>query len=137
MLRLRPASDRQVDQMFAMMGEDLTNSPELRQVMVTFERLPAYAATWLELLNSVMRLRGARPGMALTSDDLARISQPVQLIWGEQDPFGPPEVGEEAAKIIEEAEFHRIPGGHVPWLSQAELIADLVIPFLEKQSSSG
>jgi pimeloyl-ACP methyl ester carboxylesterase len=134
MMRLQPPSPKQVDQMFAMMKEDLSAWPELRDLMVAFERLPANAPTWLELLHSVLRLRGARPQVALTAEELAHITQPVQLIWGEEDPFGSPAVGERVATIVEDAELHVLPGGHVPWLSQADRVGHLAAPFLRKHS---
>ena len=77
-----------------------------------------------------LRLRGPRPEIALGADELARINQPVQLIWGDRDPFGTPEVGANAAKMIPDAELHVVPAGHIPWMSQADRIAELATPFL-------
>jgi pimeloyl-ACP methyl ester carboxylesterase len=114
--------------------EDLSDLPEMRDLMVALQRLPSFAPTWLELLHSVITLRGARSETALTANQLARITQPVQLIWGEDDPFGPPEVGERAAQIIPDAELHVIPGGHGPWLSEAERVGQLATPFLRKHA---
>lgn len=132
MLRSRPPSAGQVEQMFFMMGEDVSRHPELRDAMVEFQRMGPYASSWLDLLHAVIRIRGARPQVALTADQLSRIQQPVQLIWGSDDPFGTPEVGERAQQIIADAEFHEVSGGHAPWLTQAERIAGLALPFLGK-----
>src|SRR5918994_6494771 len=58
----------------------------------------------------------------------------VQLIWGEDDTFGPPAVGEQAADLIPDAELYVVPGGHGPWFRYAEHIADRLTPFLLKHA---
>lgn len=133
MMSLQKPSPSQAEQVLAMMNEE-SPGPELTNLMVECAKLPTYSSTWLELLNSVLRLRGARPEVSLGEDELAHLRQPVQMIWGEDDPFGRPEVGERAAGIIDDAEFHRIPGGHTPWLAHPERIGGLMSPFLRKHS---
>ncbi len=136
MMGLQPPSPRQADQVFTMMKEDLSEWPELRQLMVACETLPDYAPSWLQLIRAVGTVRGARPEIALTEPELADVTQPVQLIWGNQDPFGRPEVGQRAAEIIPDAEIKVIPGGHTPWLGQAERIGQLATPFLRKHATA-
>jgi pimeloyl-ACP methyl ester carboxylesterase len=136
-MRLSPPSAAQVERFAAMVGEDLSRAPELRDMLVAMQRLPGVQASIRELLHAVVRLRGARPEVALTAAQLARIAQPVQLIWGERDPFGGPRIGKHAAAIIPDAEFHVLPGaGHVPWIAQAGAVSDLAAPFLRAVSSS-
>lgn len=131
LMRLTPPSPRQVEGFAAMAGEDLSAQPELVDLLVAAQRLPGAQTAILELLHAVVRLRGPRPGLPLTAEQLAQVTQPTQLIWGERDPFGTPEVGREAARIIPHAEFHLITGaGHVPWVLQAERVGELAQAFL-------
>lgn len=134
MTRLQPPSPTQIDRLARTAGEDLSDHPELRSLLLAAQRLPTWKAALIDIVRSVVSLRGARPQVTLTPDELARITQPVQLIWGEDDTFGPPAVGEQAADLIPDAELHVVPGGHGPWFRYAEHIADRLTPFLLKHA---
>lgn len=47
---------------------------------------------------------------------LARIAAPVLMIWGEDDPYGGPDIGRRAAQILPNASLEVIPGRHAPFL---------------------
>jgi pimeloyl-ACP methyl ester carboxylesterase len=128
--RLDPPSLKQVDRFIAMAGEDFSHLPELRELMLAHELLPDSGAALFELVQAVVRLRGPRPQVELTEAQLTRLTQPVNLIWGDHDTFGPPSVGERAASIIPDAEVHVVPGGHGPWVNQPARVASLAAPFL-------
>jgi pimeloyl-ACP methyl ester carboxylesterase len=135
LMNMSPPSPRQIDKFADMVGEDLSGLPELRDLLVVMQRLPGVRRAILELLHAVIRLRGARPEVALTAGQLAQISQPVQLIWGGRDPFGVRTVGERAAWIIPQAEFHIVPeAGHVPWAAHAGRVSEFAEPFLRAAS---
>ena len=137
LMRLSPPSPRQVDRIAAMAGENLSDLPELRDLLVVNQKLPGVQAAMIELLHSLVRLRGPRPEIELTPAQLAQIRQPVQLIWGERDPFGAPDVGRRAARIIPAAAFHAIPkAGHAPWIAHAHAVADLAVPFIRTAGRS-
>ncbi len=72
--------------------------------------------------------------MRLTADQLGRITHPVRLVWGADDPFGSPAVGRRTATALPDAELHVVPGGHAPWLGQAERVASVAAPFLREQA---
>ena len=114
-------------------GEDLSQFPELRDLLVAAQKLPGAEASMLRLLHAVVRLRGARPELALTAEQLAQIRQPVLLIWGSRDVFGGPSVGEEAARILPHAALHVVPeAGHVPWVGHPSEVASAAVPFLRR-----
>jgi pimeloyl-ACP methyl ester carboxylesterase len=47
-------------------------------------------------------------------DDLARITAPVHLVWGENDTAAPMPAGEEASRLLPNATFRYVPGaGHL------------------------
>lgn len=136
LMRLQPPSARQVDRVAAMAGEDFSELPELREALLACEKLPSYGPASIRLLHALVRPRGARPEVALTAEQLAQLRQPVQMIWGEHDPFGSPAVGKRACEVIPEAELHVVPGGHGPWFRYAEQVGDLAVPFLRKHTST-
>jgi pimeloyl-ACP methyl ester carboxylesterase len=131
LMRMSPPVPRQVERFARMIGEDLSNVPELRDLLVAAQKLPGVQAAIRDLLHSVVRLRGARPEIALRAGQLAEIQQPVLLIWGAHDAFGAPEVGEKAARVISDAELRIIPdGGHIPWVAHPAEVASAAAPFL-------
>ncbi|MGH9228121.1 MAG: alpha/beta fold hydrolase [Acidimicrobiales bacterium] len=130
MNRLQPPSPKQADMLARAAGEDFTDHPELRSLLVAGERLPGWADQLADLVGSVVRLSGSRRAVQLGDGDLQRLTRPVQLIWGRDDTFGPPSVGERAAQLIPRAELHVVPGGHGPWFRYSGQVAERVAPFL-------
>lgn len=133
--KLQPPSPKQVDLVADMAGEDFSEFPELRDLMLELERLPHFGADLNQLHYAALRIRGPRPELEQTPDQLARITRPVQLVWGQGDTFGPPAAGARAARIIPDAEFHVVPGGHAPWLQSTRQVAEIITPFLRKHSA--
>lgn len=134
--RLQPPSAKQVDRLAAMAGEDFSDLPELRDLFVAYEKLPDASHQILAMHRAALGLRGSWPEVQLNEPELARLTQPVQLIWGENDPFGSPAVGQQAAEIIPDADFHRVGGGHGPWFTQSDVVGPLVTNFLREHTTA-
>ncbi len=130
LLKLQPPSVRQVERVFEMVREEVSEIPEIRDVLLTCERLPGYGPSMLALMNAVMRIGKARPQIALTGEQLTQLRHPVQLIWGDRDPFGSVDVARRSAGLLPAAELHVVAGGHAPWLNRAEEIGPLARQFL-------
>jgi pimeloyl-ACP methyl ester carboxylesterase len=130
LMKLQPPSAKQVDNLASVAGESFLQLPELRDLWVELERLPNYGASLRSLIRANERLRGARPEVELTAEQLFQLGCPVRFVWGENDPFGGPELGRRAADIVPRADFHIVPGGHAPWLTEADGIAALASAFL-------
>lgn len=134
MARLEPASRRQARRTLEMMGDppgDGARDAAMIHVMASAAALPEFGDAWADLLHAFVRPRGPRPGMAITAEDLRRLHCPLLYVWGDRDPFGGQEVGRRAAEIAPRAGFAPIPGGHVPWISDAEEVAAPIRAFLE------
>lgn len=130
--RLQPPSTRQVERLGAMAGEPLADLPEIRDLFLAYELLPETARHLHDLHRAVVRVRGPRPEVELGEDDLSRLAQPVQLVWGRHDPFGSPSIGRRAAEVVPDAELHVVDGGHGPWFTRPDVIAPLVSRFLHQ-----
>ena len=135
LMKTQRISGEKVERSLAKIGVDVSALPEMRDLVVALQRLPSHDPTWTDLLHATLRLRGARPSVALTTVELRRIVQPVQLIWGEGDPFGALAAGEMAARAIPEAELHVTSGGHAPWIAAPDHVAELVVPFLRRHAT--
>lgn len=131
--RLQPPSPGQVEQLSRLVKQ-YPLVPELVDLLVATERLPGFRDTFLSTLHTLLRLRGNRPELRLTAEQLAEIEQPALLFWGRDDPFGAVEMGERMAREMPAAELHVVSGGHVPWLTEAAAIAPVAIPFLERHA---
>lgn len=127
--RLRPPSESQVEELSRMVKEHPL-SPELADLLLATERLPGFRHTFLATLNALIRLRGNRPEMRLTAEQLERVGQPTLVFWGQDDPFGSVAVGERMVTVMPDAELHVVGGGHAPWLTQAERIGPVAVRFL-------
>lgn len=130
LLRMQPPSTGQVERLAGTVGEDLSRAPVLRDLLVEAERLPGYGQMLRSLLHELVRVRGARPGVALLADELRLVRQPVQLVWGAHDPFGSLEVAEAVRRALPAAGLHVVPGGHAPWLDSADAVAESAHTFL-------
>ena len=129
--RLRPPSEGQVEELSKMVNEHPL-TPELAELILATERLPGFRPTFLSTLTALLRLRGNRPEMRLTAEQLGQIIQPTSVFWGENDPFGSVEVGERMVRTMPEAELHVVGGGHAPWLTQSERIGPIATRFLRR-----
>jgi pimeloyl-ACP methyl ester carboxylesterase len=134
--RLDPPSAHQVERFGKMAGERLGELPEVRDMFLAAERLPGAGTRFIQLVRAAVRLRGARPEVALTTDDLSAVRQPVQFVWGAQDPFGSPAVGRRAVEIMRGAPLHVVDTGHGPWFTRPAEVGALVASFLEGHGST-
>lgn len=134
---LSPPSPRQVETFGRKIGgEDLSQFPELRNLLVAAQKLPGAQDATLGLLHAVVRLRGARQEVRLSREQLGQIRHPVLLIWGSRDAFGGPSVAEEAARLIPDGEICIVPGaGHIPWVGHPGEVAAAAVPFLRRHAA--
>lgn len=125
-----PPSVKQVERVMGMVGEDPHGIDEVRDVLLACERLPAYVPSILGMMRSVMSWTRVRPEATTGPQALGAVGHPVQVIWGDDDPFGDVAVGRRIAELIPECRFAVTPGGHAPWLHHAEQVAGIAQEFL-------
>jgi pimeloyl-ACP methyl ester carboxylesterase len=130
LLTLRQPSAKQVEQVMAMVGEEARGIEELRDVLLACQRLPAYVDSMLGMMRSVMSWTRVRPEVVTGPEQLRAVRHPVQVIWGEDDPFGTVAAGRRIAELIPGGRFAALPGGHAPWFHRAEQIATITQEFL-------
>ena len=110
---------------------DIDRMPQLgAEAAYHFFHLPTYRDTWKTLVGAVATIRGANPRYRLEADDLRRVSQPVQFIWGENDPFGKLDVARQVVSIMPNARLHEMQVGHLPFLDQPEACGQVIREFL-------
>jgi pimeloyl-ACP methyl ester carboxylesterase len=76
-------------------------------------------------------LRGINDSILLPADLLARITTPVFVLWGDEDPFGGAEVARPFVRQIPGAELELMPGaGHAVWIDDPDHAAKTTRAFL-------
>jgi pimeloyl-ACP methyl ester carboxylesterase len=93
-------------------------------------RQPGYQTAMLSHMALAMRFGRPRPSNFLSDAELRAIPAPVLLIWGDEDPYGGPEIGRRAAELIPDARLEVMPGRHAPFLDDAAHCGALVNDLL-------
>jgi pimeloyl-ACP methyl ester carboxylesterase len=78
--------------------------------------------------RAILRLHRSvdAPALAGYGQDLAALTQPALVVWGERDPWLAPAFAEAYARRLPHASVERVAGaGHWPWLDQPTLVARL------------
>jgi pimeloyl-ACP methyl ester carboxylesterase len=91
---------------------------------------PGFRTAMLSHMWLAMRLGRPRPENFLSDAELEQIAAPVLMIWGEEDPYGGPDIGRRAAQIIPNASLEVIPGRHAPFLDDAARCGALIDDLL-------
>jgi len=93
-------------------------------------RQPGFRTAMLTHMQLALRFGRPRPVNFLSETELRQLAMPVLMIWGDEDPYGGPEIGRRACAVIPDARLEVIPGRHAPFLDDpagcGALIADLV-----------
>jgi pimeloyl-ACP methyl ester carboxylesterase len=90
-------------------------------------RMPGWRDAMWTHLNLALRFGRGRPENHLTDDELRSIAVPVQFVWGRDDVYGGPEIGQRAAELIPDARLHVVPGNHAPFLDDPKRCAALIM----------
>jgi pimeloyl-ACP methyl ester carboxylesterase len=93
-------------------------------------RQPGFRTAMLTHMQLAMRFGRPRPENVISDSELRQLMVPVLMIWGDEDPYGGPEIGRRACELLPDARLAIIPGRHAPFLDDPErcgaLINDLV-----------
>jgi pimeloyl-ACP methyl ester carboxylesterase len=96
------------------------------------QRRAGFGKTVSTYLREMFNGAGSEPPRyVLSAAELARIQQPVLIVWGEDDDhYQPIAEAKSKAALILNARFEVVQGGHEPWLDDLEPCAQLVSAFL-------
>jgi pimeloyl-ACP methyl ester carboxylesterase len=89
-------------------------------------RRPENARTVTSLMHAIDRFRRPRTESVLTYEELAGIGPPTTFILGSDDPYLPVERARPSIERIPGASLYVVPGGHAPWLVDANRAARLI-----------
>jgi 2-hydroxy-6-oxonona-2,4-dienedioate hydrolase len=105
----------------------------LIEVLRLSARRPGNARTVASLMHAIDRFRRPRPESVLTSAELAAIAIPAIFILGFDDPYLSIERARPSIDLIQGARLYEVPGGHAPWLVDAQHAAELITTHSPRQ----
>jgi pimeloyl-ACP methyl ester carboxylesterase len=127
---LRSPSPRRVYRRLLAQGmgsADIAAAPDpLIEALRLSARRPGNARTVASLMHAIDRFRRPRPESVLTSAELAAITTPTIFILGSDDPYLSIERARPSIGQIHGATLYEVPGGHAPWLVDAQHAAELI-----------
>lgn len=111
--------------------EDIDRMPrEAAEAAYHMYQLPTYLETWKSLVGAVANIGGANPRYQLGADELEKIEQPVQFIWGKNDVFGDLGVAQKATHAVPNAQLYEIQTGHLPFMDRPDETGAVIQEFL-------
>ena len=99
------------------------------------QNVPQTRLSWVSVLQTVVRLRGAVPAVALTPEDLREVEAPVLFVWGREDTFGSIETGRRYAGRFRDVAFHEVGSGHLPGLDEPAICGELIREVVARHDS--
>jgi pimeloyl-ACP methyl ester carboxylesterase len=98
-------------------------------------RLPGFRTAMLSHLLLAWRMGRPRRENFLSEAELAGITAPVLMIWGDEDPYGGPEIGRRAVAVMPDARLEILPGRHAPFLDDPRRCGALIDELLRPASA--
>ena len=95
-------------------------------------RQPGFRTAMLTHMRLAMRLGRPRPENFLSETELRQLAVPVLMIWGDEDPYGGPQIGQRACGLMPDARLEVIPGRHAPFLDDPKRCGALIDEFVRR-----
>ena len=100
---------------------------EMFEASLAANRLPGAALSWDTLITKFL---GDRVGTYHLRPELKNLKPETLFIWGNEDKFGPPVLGQEMAAMTSRARCEALSdAGHLIWVDQPERCAQLIREF--------
>jgi pimeloyl-ACP methyl ester carboxylesterase len=128
-----PASRRQYQRNTeVMLGKGVLDRwpGELAEVGYLAARRPGFASSVASFFSCLATPIGVRKQVTIPLADLAGITAPVLLIWGDKDVFLTPAGAAHQIGAIPDATLVTISGGHAPWLDEPDQAGAALADFL-------
>ena len=95
-------------------------------------RQPGYRTAMLTHMQLAMRFGRPRVENFLADSELEQLAVPVLMLWGDEDPYGGPEIGKRACTLMPDAHLEIIPGRHAPFLDDPARCGALIDDFVRR-----
>ena len=93
--------------------------------------IPGATESWLTMLEDGITKHGRSTLTYALRPELAKLTMPTLMIWGDKDTFGPPSLATEMAGMMPQGKAEVIhDAGHLAWLDQPDEVETLIRSFL-------
>ncbi|WP_063016523.1 alpha/beta fold hydrolase [Nocardia nova] len=120
----RPMPDRMFERTNDVsLGRDALRdaAPEMVVALRLIDARTGNAPSIAGFFRALVKRASVRPQVMLAGDVLARLGQPVQFVWGDDDVFLRPLAAAASIVAVRDVRVLRLPGaGHAPWLQAPE-----------------
>jgi pimeloyl-ACP methyl ester carboxylesterase len=125
-----------VIRLLSSMGEKdtIVRYPDLIESVAAAGSDPIASRANLAELRAALSPFGFRPAVCVSPEELAQLSVPTLLVWGDHDPVGAVEIAQAIASLIPGAQLEVVPAGHVPWLGNPDRVSELLCAFVRSGS---
>ena len=138
---LRPPHDAAAQRKALARGHLVTDAnrvPEpLLDCMAEGAQLPGATVSWITMVERAFDPPAAGIFANKTTvtyslrPELSKLVAPTLFLWGDEDPLGPPTLGEEMAAMMPNAKVTVVrDAGHLPWLDHPDFCAEQISAFL-------
>jgi pimeloyl-ACP methyl ester carboxylesterase len=116
--RLQKSGDEGVLDIAETFGERdaIRNHPAFIRAIAAHEAEPKSAEAGFSEFNALVSVRGWRPSVRLSPDELRSIQPPTTIVWGENDTLGGPDDVRDGVALISDVRFETVDAGHIPFL---------------------
>ena len=134
--RVMKPNAKMLVRLMSSMGEKdtIVQFPVLIEALVAAGKDPIASTVNLAELRAVISPLGFRRSSRVHPDELRRLTTPTLVLWGDHDPVGAVDVAHAIAGLIPQAQLEVLPAGHVPFLGNPELVAELLSNFVRSGS---
>ncbi len=135
----RLLSRKLTDEMFVKLNEDYILGrhafrdapPAMASVGSLLASRPGNAQSVASFFRALIRGNQIRDGIAIPHADLARMSQPALMAWGDEDVFLTPASAATSIVSIRDIRLIRLPNaGHAPWLNNPRAVGEALAEHL-------
>ncbi|MHA6758280.1 alpha/beta fold hydrolase [Streptacidiphilus sp. PAMC 29251] len=105
---------------------------EIGRIGYLAARRPGFARSVASFFRAFITPWGVRAAVPVSHAELATLSRPTLLLWGDQDLFLTPATARPSLDALpEQATVIQVPGGHAPWLDALETCGNEAARFLD------
>ena len=125
-----------VIRLLSSMGEKdtIVRYPDLIESVAAAGSDPIASRASLAELRAALSPFGFRAAVRVSPVEVAQLSVPTLLVWGDHDPVGAVEVAQAIASLVPDVQLEVVPAGHVPWLGNPDRVSELVSAFVRSGS---
>jgi pimeloyl-ACP methyl ester carboxylesterase len=103
---------------------------EIIEIGYLVSQRPDFAPSVSSMFRALITPFSVRPHVPVSHEELATLTIPVLMVWGDDDVFLSPVKGRASFDAIPGAQLVEVHGGHAPWLNEPARVGEAVSAFL-------